>query len=702
MRADESTGGGLNYYAADSGGARAKLIKSSADFDPRVRPWYRAAVRAGTATWSAIYADFVSKELQITGVQPVFDTSEALLGVLGSSFFFTRVNEFLRSLEIGKSGETFIMERSGELITTSTKSPVFTIRGKQTDRIKARQSENLLIRRSAQHLEKHFGNLARIDGSWQLNFEIAGGREFLQVTPLRDGRGLDWLIVVVIPEADFMGRIDANTRTTILLCIAALILAILVGVLTARWIVHPLLSLNTAAKALAKGKWEQTVKIEREDEVGELASSFNCMAGQLQKSFEQLQESEARLTKFLEAVPVGVGVLSANGKSFYHNRRAHELLSEADLQESAEWNDRGYTVYVTGADEAYPPDEQPIVRAMKGESSSVENMEVHRPERTIPIEMWGIPIFDDKGDIEYAIAAFQDITERKQAEAEREKFTAELFQLNRAYERFVSREFLDLLEKESVIDVQLGDQVEKEMSVLFSDIRGFTSLSETMTPRDNFRFINAYLSRMEPIISEYSGFIDKYIGDAIMALFPRNADDAVRASIGMLQQLMEYNLTRGRPGRPKLRIGIGIHTGLLMAGTVGGKNRMDGTVISDAVNIGARVEGLTKIYGTQLLITEEVYRKLEDPSAYKIRVIDRVQVKGKSSFVKVYEVFDADPPEMIELKTKTLHDFEQGYAFYREKKSDEMQAAFKRVLQVNDKDSAALVYLTRSDCSNRN
>ncbi|WP_353572045.1 AAA family ATPase, partial [Candidatus Albibeggiatoa sp. nov. BB20] len=267
--------------------------------------------------------------------------------------------------------------------------------------------------------------------------------------------------------------------------------------------------------------------------------------------------------------------------------------------------------------------------------------------------------------------------------------------LNQAYERFVPREFLSLLDKQSVMDVRLGDQVEKEMSILFSDIRDFTTISEQMPPQENFDFINAFLSRMEPNILDFNGFIDKYIGDAIMALFPTNADDALQAAIDMLITLNEYNKTRGRPGRPVIRIGIGIHTGQLMLGTVGGRSRMDGTVISDAVNLASRIEGLTKTYGTSLLITEHTYHKLSDPSQYKIRMIDRVRVKGKSEAVTVYEVFDADAQHIINLKQNTFKTFELGLKFYHEQELTLACDYFEQVLSDNHDDNVAKVYMER-------
>jgi len=269
--------------------------------------------------------------------------------------------------------------------------------------------------------------------------------------------------------------------------------------------------------------------------------------------------------------------------------------------------------------------------------------------------------------------------------------------LNKAYERFVPRQFLSLLEKESIIDVELGDQIEKEMTILFSDIRDFTAMSEEMTPAENFEFVNSYLSRMEPLIIEYHGFIDKYMGDGIMALFPTNADDAVRASIAMLQRLQQYNLTRRQAQRTPIRNGIGVHTGKLMLGTVGGKNRMDGTVISDAVNLGARVEGLTKRYGTSLLITEQTVAGLKDATDYRMREIDRVAVKGKSKAVTIYEAFDGDPAEQITLKTRTLADFELALTMYRQQEFTFAGDLFRKVWRANPQDKVAKLYITRCD-----
>ena len=270
-----------------------------------------------------------------------------------------------------------------------------------------------------------------------------------------------------------------------------------------------------------------------------------------------------------------------------------------------------------------------------------------------------------------------------------------LDKLNKAYERFVPKQFLQFLDKESIVDVELGDQVQLKMSVLFSDVRNFTTMSEAMTPAENFCFINSFLSRMEPAILENQGFIDKYIGDAIMALFSGNADNAVKAGISMLNQLKEYNQYRANSGHSPVKIGVGINTGLLMLGTVGGQNRMDGTVISDAVNLASRVEGLTKSYGVSLLITEQTFSQLTQPSNYAIRSIDTLKVKGKSQKITVYEVFDADPPAVKEGKLNTLKQFQLARYLYGSGHSLEPRKMFAQCLKLNPRDQVAQIYLQR-------
>ena len=1123
----QSNPGKLYIYETDHQGNRTKL-QGVKNWNPHTEEWYTDAVKAGKPIWSQIYPwedkpDIIS----ISASYPIYNQKKKIVGVLSIDHLLSQISSYLSNLKVSKSGKTFILERNGLLVASSTSERPFKVVNGEAKRVKASESKDPLIRLTTEYLTRHFSNLTQIDRSQQLNFQIAGQRQFIQVTPWRDQLGLDWLIVVVVPEADFMAQINANTHTTIALCLAALVVAIIFCILTARWVTRPILRLNAAAKALAQGQWEQLVEVERSDELGELAQSFGTMSGQLKQLFttleannaemktlnEALHESESRLTQFLDAVPVGVTVHDATGKICYANTTAQSILGKGIISEELpEKLSEVYQIYLADTDQLCPTERLPALRALNGESLTIDDLVIHRGEQMIPVEARTTPIFDEKGAIAYAIVAFTDITQRKQAEAERIHFTEELERKNEAlqhldelkdeflantshelrtplngmigiaesmldgatgrlselqqknllliaqsgrrlaalvndildfsklkhktielqlkpigireivevvlnlsqpliknknlqlinaippdltpaeadenrlqqilynlvgnaikftdsgfveisanfqseegelgtektqidsartskiqitvsdtgigipedkldrifesfeqadgstareyggtglglavtkklvelhggciqvestvgvgsrftftltaalgqsselsslsysscllpaisklneeeniqplqltqedqgqqfqimivddepvnlqvlinhlslqnyaitqatngiealamiergfkpdlilldvmmprmtgyevcqklreqfpayklpivmltaknqvtdlvegfsvgandyltkpisknelfarikthlslsnlavaYGRFVPHQFLHLLNKESIIDVQLGDHIQKKMSILFSDIRSFTTLSESMKPEDTFRFINAYLSRMESIIVENQGFIDKYIGDGIMALFSGSADDAVIAGITMLHRLTEYNQHRAKSGYIPVKIGIGINTGSLMLGTVGGKNRMDGTVISDAVNIASRLETLTKYYGVSLLISHHTLANLQNPTNYSIRFIEQVKVKGKSQAVAVFEVFDGDEPEIKKGKLATKVTFEQALWLYNLGLKSEAAQLLKGVLKINPRDRVAQIYLER-------
>lgn len=214
----------------------------------------------------------------------------------------------------------------------------------------------------------------------------------------------------------------------------------------------------------------------------------------------------------------------------------------------------------------------------------------------------------------------------------------QLQKLAEANSRFVPRQFLRLLGKESITETELDDQIEGSMTVLFSDIRDFTPLSESMSPAETFAFVNDYLGAMAPIIREHGGFIDKYIGDAIMAIFPNSPGDAVAAGLKMEQHLAQFNTHTAEQGRPPIRIGIGIHTGPLVAGIVGFAERLEGTVIGDCVNTASRLEGVTKDLSVTLLVSETVVDELTQIDEYVFSSLGEVAVKGKTQKVRVFGV----------------------------------------------------------------
>lgn len=238
---------------------------------------------------------------------------------------------------------------------------------------------------------------------------------------------------------------------------------------------------------------------------------------------------------------------------------------------------------------------------------------------------------------------------------------------NQAFFRFVPTQVMSELGKQSATQLNVGDHVLRLMSVLFSDIRSFTTLAEQMNPEETFKFLNYYLARMEPKITSHHGFIDKYIGDAILALFPElppeynaaegemtsTADRSINSALAMLEQIQEYNKYRYEKDLIPVKIGIGIDTGPLLLGTVGSQKRLDTTVVGDTVNTASRLEGMTSLFGESLLVTDFTLREYTRPEKLFHRKVGAILPKGKKQAVTIHEIFNADPVELREKKLST-------------------------------------------------
>lgn len=260
--------------------------------------------------------------------------------------------------------------------------------------------------------------------------------------------------------------------------------------------------------------------------------------------------------------------------------------------------------------------------------------------------------------------------------------------------KFVPTQFLEILEQKEFEEIKLGVCTECNLSVMFSDIRSFTKLSERISPQENIKFLNSYLANMGPIIRKHHGFIDKFIGDAVMGLF-QNPDNSVQAAIAKLIHLKQYNIYRKKTGYVPIKIGIGINTGFLMLGTIGENNRIETTVIGDVVNLASRIERLTKIYHTPILISEYTMNGLEDISKYSIRFIDKVKVKGRDTLVNVFEVFDADTKEIHDGKIKTMEVFKEAIKLYKKNDYSKCYKLFSECLNINPGDQVVKVYLKK-------
>ncbi len=292
----------LLTYEVNDQGQTTKLILTGANFFVTKRPWYKKAISIGKANWSSIYL-WVSPraEMAIAATKPIYTPQGSLLGVLAVDISLSDINKFLKSIKIGKTGKIFIIERSGDLVASSTDElPIKKLSSTLSTRLNTSQSQVPEIKDTTAYIQQRFGNLTSIQETELLESEINEKNEFIQVTPFRDNYGLDWLIVVVVPETDFMDQIKANTYSTIFLCILALIIAVIFGIYTSRWILQPIARLNKASQEIAKRNLDQKIQPEKIKELDQLGQTFNEMSNQLYLAFNFLENTNTELEQRVE------------------------------------------------------------------------------------------------------------------------------------------------------------------------------------------------------------------------------------------------------------------------------------------------------------------------------------------------------------------------------------------------------------------
>ena len=259
--------------------------------------------------------------------------------------------------------------------------------------------------------------------------------------------------------------------------------------------------------------------------------------------------------------------------------------------------------------------------------------------------------------------------------------------------KFVPYEFIRSLGHNVITDVKLGDQVEKIVTVLFSDIRDYTTFSEQMSPEENFKFVCAFNERMGPVIRRHNGFINQYLGDAIMAIFPGNASDALSAAIEMQKKVEELNSLRKEKNQSPIRIGVGMHTGPLIMGITGDADRMDATTISDTVNTASRLETLTKHYKSSIILSDACLKQMPEKENFHLRYLGLVQLKGKHESLHIHECFSANSTEEINKKQNTLSAFNEGINQYLNSSFDTAVKSFQAITEIHPEDQTAVFFL---------
>jgi HAMP domain-containing protein len=291
-----NTQGKLDVYPANQKCNREPRTDSKSGYQPLEESWYAEAAKAGKPIWSSIYNwDDKPEVISVAASYPLYTADRKLRGVVSIDLILTQLSTFLKNLKVSASARTFLIERNGLLIASSTDEPPYKLVNGTAQRLKAVDSKDPVIRGTTQKLTAQFQQLGAIKGENRLETTIDGQRHFLHIRPWQDALGLDWLIVLAMPESDFLGQVQDNTRQTVILCFLALLGAAIVGIYTSRWIVRPIQQLSAAARDLAQGKWQTTVPESSITEIDTLARSFNRMTQQLQAQMSDLTQDKQAL-----------------------------------------------------------------------------------------------------------------------------------------------------------------------------------------------------------------------------------------------------------------------------------------------------------------------------------------------------------------------------------------------------------------------
>ncbi|MEI7025490.1 HAMP domain-containing protein [Paenibacillus sp. y28] len=276
-------------------------------------------------------------------------------------------------------------------------------------------------------------------------------------------------------------------------------------------------------------------------------------------------------------------------------------------------------------------------------------------------------------------------------------YIGQMTRLSEAYYRFVPQQFLRTLGKDSILDVELGDQSQREMTLLVSSTRNFYQMSRKLTPFENFNFINSFLKRFSPVVHKHDGMINKYLGAGFLALYPHFSEKAIYTAVEMRRMLEVYNTHRANSRYAPIDVGLAIHKGALMLGVIGEEQRMEGSVISEHVGLVQELEKATARLGVSILVTEEALGGINRPYRFQLRSLGRVQLHGEERAITLYDVFEGDSEEVAKLKKQTKDRFEQAVLLYQAGRFFDARESFVEVIRMNRWDEAAKLYFYACD-----
>ena len=438
------------YAVGDDGHRTGNILGEIQNFDVHTLGWYQTAIKEGQPAWTDISPALTGQRLYMTAVTPYYDKESSLAGVFYLDVSLGEIDQFLRNINISRNGKIFIMEPGGGIVASSTPEQPYLMNGDKRERLNASSSSEPLIAYAAMDLKDQSKDPGKTNFPYQSTISILGERHFVRVSSYRDARGLDWRIVIVVPESDFMAQITLNNRNTLGLIMISLLLSIIVAALLARHITHPLSHLSRSAKALAQGDYDQRLEVNRGDEVGELTDSFNTMALKLKENSASLRGSEERFRALVEQAPEAILVLDCDSFLFVDaNKKAEELFgcSREELRKS------GPQQFYT----SHKPDEKPVIESMKenidralaGETMSFERwvQSVHGKDHLCQVWMTRLPSADRK----LLRLSYIDITERKRVEEELSKHHEHLEELVKERTALLTSKTKELTENQSAL-----------------------------------------------------------------------------------------------------------------------------------------------------------------------------------------------------------------------------------------------------------